>query len=93
MKTAPKSKRWLDGYQYEQWPIERHIGWTVVSAGWIDTRLERRNVMYNARCRDLLPPGLPMTLKAIDDYGYAYVYNEADGLMKLPVEVLEPWTR
>lgn len=88
---AIKSKKWLDGVQYEEWPIEKHIGWTVCTAGWVDLDLEDQSVMFNTGRQRKLAPGTPMILKAIDK-GYAYTYN-GNGVMRMPIELLQPWSR
>lgn len=89
---VPKSKRWLDGYNFEEWPIERHIGWTVATAGPVDLDLEDQNVMFNTGKTRVLPVGYPSVLKAIVR-GYAYTYDINNGVMKFPVELLRPWER
>ena len=89
---APKSKRWLDGVNYEQWPIGKHVGWAVITAGWVDLDLEAQGVMFNTGRQRKLPPGTPMILKHIDEDGYAYTYSN-NGVMRMPVQVLEPWKR
>lgn len=86
-----KSQKWLDGKQQDQWPIAQHIGWVVCTAGWVDLDLEPQNVQFNCGLQRLLPPGTRMILKHIED-GYAFTYNN-NGVMLMPVEVLEPWIR
>lgn len=86
-----KSQKWLDGKQQNVWPIEKHIGWVVCTAGWVDLDLEPQNVSYNCGPQRILPPGTRMILKHIEE-GYAYTYSN-NGVMLMPVEVLEPWVR
>lgn len=88
-----KDNRWLDGKQFDKWPhIEDHIGWTVVTAGPIDLTLEAETPSFNSGPTKILPPDFPMILKDIRD-GMAYGYHHEEGVIRVPVELLKPWSK
>lgn len=92
-KTIMKKQQWLDGKQQEYWPVETQIGWSVITAGWVDLDLEDQGVEFNTGRMRILPPGLPMILKHIDSDGFAYTYRDDNSVMRMPAELLEPWKR
>jgi hypothetical protein len=87
-----KSNKWVDGRQLDTWPVAEHIGWSVVTAGTIDLDLEDRTPSYNSGRTRILPKGFPMVLKDIRD-GMAYGYNEHEGVIRVPAELLQPWSK
>lgn len=92
--TKIKSKKWLDGKNWDMWPDpSEHIGWAVVTAGPVDLELEGSTPMYNSGSITQLPPEFPMILKAVTPDGYAYTYHHDNGVMRMPVEVLKPWQK
>lgn len=90
MDQVPRTNRWQDGYNMEMWPIARHIGWQVQTAGMVQLDLiEPKGPGYNYGSQRVLPPKTRAVLKHIDERGRAYVYND-NGVMMMPVELLEP---
>lgn len=92
MRIKDSKRGWSDGRQYDMWPVEEHVGWTVVTAGPVDLELEGSTPAYNNGRLRKLPPNFPMILKAIHS-GYAYTYHHENGVMKMPAEVLKPWEK
>lgn len=85
-----KSNRWLDGRQQDLWPDRiDHINWVVQTAGPVNLDLEDRTVMFNSGKTRTLPSGFPMILKSVED-GMAYCYNDHEGVIRVPVELLVP---
>lgn len=88
-----RENKWLDGKQLDKWPVpEEHIGWAVATAGPVDLDLEDRTPSFNDGPTRRLPTGFPMILKDITG-GYAYGYNEHEGVIRLPPELLRPWSK
>jgi hypothetical protein len=85
-----RTNKWLDGKQGYMWPIEKHLGWAVATAGPVDLDLEERTVMYNDGPTRLLPYGFKMVLKEIDNSDMAYLYHHNEGVIKIPAQLLEP---
>lgn len=89
-----KSKKWLDGKNWDLWPnIAEHIGWTVVTAGPVDLEMEGHTPMWNSGRMKQLPAEFPMILKAIDKNGNAYGYHHENGVMRMPATLLKPWQK
>lgn len=89
----PKKNEWLDGTQKKYWVSDQDIGWVVCTAGWVDMTMIPSNGLFNYRVKPKLPPGYRMILKDIDSLGNAVAYNDDNGVMKMPRELLEPWTK
>jgi hypothetical protein len=86
-----KSNKWIDGKVQTLWPIIQHLGWSVQTAGVVELDLiEPKSGSYNYGPHRILPPKTIVILKHIDDKGKAFVYNHEDGVMMMPVELLEP---
>lgn len=89
-----KSKKWLDGKNWDMWPnIAEHVGWTVVTAGPVDLEMEGHTAGINIGKLQQLPMGYPMILKAIDNDGLAYGYHHENGVMRMPATLLKPWQK
>ncbi len=93
MRIKDNKRGWLDGKQFDMWPVAEHVGWTVVTAGPVDLSIEGSTPAYNNGSLTVLPPNYPMILKAITTDGYAYAYHHENGVMRMPAEVLKPWER
>lgn len=89
----PKKQEWLDGKQKDYWVGPQNIGWVVCTAGWVDVDLLPKDVKYNYRAPKRLMPGYRMILKDIQPDGNAVCYNDDTGVLRMPVELLEPWVR
>lgn len=89
----PKKNEWIDGKQKEEWVGPKNIGWVVCTAGWINMDLLPSNGRINYRAKRSLPPGYRMILKDIDNLGNAICYNDDNGVVSMPVELLEPWVK
>lgn len=73
------------------WPIEQQIGWTVETAGLVDLDdIYPKSGSYNYGKHRLLPPNTKAILKDIDEKGRAYLYDDRNGVMMMPVELLKP---
>ena len=89
LQNVPRTNRWVDGRNPTMWPIYDHIGWVVQTAGVVDLDLLPRSSSFNTTSKSVLMPKTKMILKAIDD-GQAYAYDNNLGVLRLPVELLEP---
>lgn len=83
-------RKWLDGRPIADYPSRSHIGWVVYTAGWVDLDLEEVPGNFNYGSLRHLPPGFPMILKDIVGDGMAISYHHDQGVLKLPVELLQP---
>lgn len=73
------------------WPDERHIGWSVATAGRIE--LDTEYVARSSIPSQILPAGFKLLLKDIDRDGYAWVYHDAYGVLRFHKELLVAWDR
>ncbi len=87
-----RENKWLDGKQLDKWPVEEHVGWTVETAGWINLDLEDQTGGYNLGPTRMLPPRFPMILKDIRG-DMAYAYNDNEGVIRIPHQLLRPCSR
>lgn len=87
--TVPRTNKWIDGHNPTMWPIESHLGWVVQTAGIVDLDQLPRSASYNNTPLKRLMPKTKMILKHIKD-GQAYTYDINLGVIRLPVELLEP---
>ena len=88
---APRSKKWIDGKNETLWPIGNHIGWAVQTAGFVFLDdLDPMPSNYNYGSSRVLYPKTKAVLKDIDPKGYAILYSDAEGVLRIPQELLEP---
>ena len=91
--TMIREGKWEDGRQLHIWPDSaEYIGWVVQTAGPVNLDLEDRSVMFNNGRQRWLPTGFPMVLKALSN-GMAYCYNDSEGVLRLPVQLLKPFRK